>query len=162
MCMKKSDRQPRQGKPIRRPPPRKPARRKAAAPPDVSRGQEAPAGAMITREIALAMLSDHAAQNDRQARTLASRSEELIAMLFAPAEALQKEKKAPIPPDPSAILDLVTRLSRLHASYAGEMRKNIDLLARLTRPRTPDVRVVAAGQQVNIGAAQQVNNSGDV
>lgn len=86
----------------------------------------------------------------------------MLEMLFATQPEGGKNQKGPKPVDPTATLDLITRLTRLYSSYASEARKTIELMDRLSRPRTPSVRVVAAGEQVNIGAAQQVNNCGDV
>ena len=155
--------------PVRRPPPASPARPgakvrvEAEAPKTpLDRLQEATVdGALLRQEDLHAVLTSHALRAERQANTLAARGEGLLEMLFAP-QPEGENKKGPKPADPSATLDLMTRLTRLYSSYASEARKTIELMDRLSRPHTPSVRVVASGEQVNIGAAQQVNNRDDV
>jgi len=104
------------------------------------------------------LLTSHVLQADRQARTLASQSEELLQMLFSPNPVGNSKDEAVKPPDPAATLDLITRLSRLYNVYAGELRKSISLMDHLDRPRSPSLKVVAAGEQINVAGAQQVNN----
>ena len=113
---------------------------------------------MPSMEALQSLLTSHVLQADRQARTLASRSEELLQMLFSPNPPGDPEDEAVDPPDPAATLDVITRLSRLYNVYAGELRKSISLMNHLSRPRSPSLKVVASGEQVNVSGAQQVNN----
>lgn len=113
-------------------------------------------GALVRTDDLKATLVERILQADRQAKTLATRSEQLLEMLFT-ASTDQKGAGNDIS---TGILDLITRLSGLHHGYAAEVRKDIALLDRLARPRSPSIQVVAAGEQVNVGATQQVNNTG--
>ena len=107
-----------------------------------------------------AVLAAHAVQADCQARTLATRGEELLEMLFEPAREPKKGKKREKLADPAAVLDVMARLTKMYGAYAGEARKSIELLDRLSRPRSPSLKVVAAGKQINVAGAQQVNTVG--
>ena len=146
--------------PSRRPLPRRPVKREPTGDTPMTRLSRATKnGALVRQEDLQAVLAAHAIQADRQARTLATRGEQLLEMLFAsPAPGDDKGESASAP-DPAATLDVITRLSRLYNVYAGELRKSISLMDHLSRPRSPSLKVVAAGEQVNVAGAQQVNNS---
>ena len=113
---------------------------------------------MPSMEALQSLLTSHVLQADRQARSLATRSEQLLEMLFAPPEASDDTAKSESPPDPAATLEVITRLSRLYNVYAGELRKSISLMDHLSRPRPPSLKVVASGEQINVAGAQQINN----
>ena len=54
-------------------------------------------------------------------------------------------------------LQALERLIRLGRGYSSEIRRSAELLERMIRPRAPQLKVVASGQNVNLGA-QQINN----
>lgn len=124
-------------------------------------------GAVAQPEDLQSILATHLLSTDAFALQLASRREELFAMLLSapqvdPAEHPEgDEEPVETPPtlDPVAVLDLVQRFDALHRSAMTEIRRNVDLLHRLSAPVRPTVRVVATGKnQVNLGAVQQVRN----
>lgn len=113
---------------------------------------------LTNMEALQSLLTSHVLHADRQAQALAARSEELLAFLFATPESGDGEGETAPPPDPAATLEVIARLNKLYASYAGEFRKSVELMDRLSRPRSPSLQVVAAGEQVNVAGAQQINN----
>lgn len=145
--------------PSRRPPSGRPSKRDLVNDTPIARLSRATTdGALVRPEDLQAVLAAHAIQANRQAQTLATRGEQLLEMLFAPELADKEEGDAVKPPDPSATLEVITRLSKLYTSYSGELRKSISLMDHLARPRPPSLKVVASGEQINLGATQQVNN----
>lgn len=116
-------------------------------------------GSLVKKDDLKALLVAHAVQADQQARALASYSEQMLQMLFEMDFSKSDDEDGAGPLDAAATLDTISRLSRLHHGYATEARKDIALLDRLTRPRSPGLKVYAAGDQVNVGAAQMVNKT---
>ncbi len=88
------------------------------------------------------LLAAHVHDLDSQAGQLSRASTGLLAMLLNDPS----EQRA----DPTAVLDLIEKLSRLYSLQLGELRRTIDLAARLARPQSPSVRVLAAVKADNV------------
>lgn len=109
-----------------------------------SRGQ-----APLRREDLQSLLAGHVVESDNHVRYLGKQKLSLLEMLL-------DSSKGKSGPDPRTALDLLCRLDRLHNDGMAQVRRTVELLHRISAPPRADVRVVAAGRQVNI-AAQQVN-----
>lgn len=102
----------------------------------------------VSQDALTGLLAGLALDVHNRSGVVGKRVDDLLEMVFAGGAGGQV--------DPAAVLDLVERLSRLHLGQQAELRRTVELLSRITRPSRPRVTVQAAGQQVNISAAQQV------
>ena len=105
--------------------------------------------APVKREDVEALLADHILESEDQAKDLGRTCKDLTAFL------LSSEKQ-----DPNVTLDMVTKLTALHQTHASEMRKTIELLARIQRPRPPQIQVIAVdSEQLNVGDKQVIGRA---
>ena len=118
--------------------------------------QVAKGEAVLQREDLQSVLASHVVVADQRARDLDSQITDLISMMFALPDP-EAENNAEERTDAGAVLQLIERLSRLKNDCSGPVRKTVRLLDQLSRPRVPEVRVVAKGEQVNLGVAQQID-----
>ena len=96
-----------------------------------------------------AMMAGRVAHAFRQASSLDAHTEGLLKMLMDPPEGEQVNL--------DAVLELIERLSRLSQGYSSDIRRSAEALVRMVRPQPPNLKVVATGQNVNLGP-QQINN----
>jgi len=108
-----------------------------------------------------AALAAHAVPAERQAGALARRCEQLLEALLPQPKATEEEEPT-MPPNPEGMLDLMSRLTKMYATYAGEARKSFDLLDRLCRSKAPSLHVVANAGQLNIAEQQVVADPKDL
>lgn len=106
----------------------------------------------VNREDVEALLADHMLESEGQVKELGKTCKELTEFLFSGAKQ-----------DPVATLKLVTQLTNLHKSHAEEMRRTIELLTRIQRPRSPQIQVIAVdNDQLNIGDKQIIGRTVDL
>lgn len=96
-----------------------------------------------------ALLAGRVAHAGRQIGILDRQAEDLLEMLVEPH--IEDDTNL------DCALQALERLSRLGRGYSSEIRRSAELLERMIRPRAPQLKVVASGQNVNLGA-QQINN----
>lgn len=118
----------------------------AASQPRESLRAVADGRAQLRREDLEALLTGHLLETDERTRKIAERFEFLLEVLFSPS--------SPDDLDVRAVADLTARFDRLHRGSMGELRRCVELLARLSQPAPPTVKVISS--QVNVGAAQQI------
>jgi len=97
----------------------------------------------LQREDLQALLTEHALAADQRSSELDDYAGTMLTMLATPAQDGNSL-------DPAAVLEMLSKLERIHEGRQRDLRRTVELLHRISGPPRPRVQILAA-TQVNVG-----------
>ena len=85
-----------------------------------------------------ALLADHVLTSDGYAGQIGTNCRQLMEAVFTPSAGIN---------DPMAALKLIKQLTKLHQAHQSEVRKTVELIARIHQPRPPQVQVLSVERE---------------
>jgi len=127
--------------------PRVPVPAPPQSPPRIRLKEAAEGKLRVQLEDLEAILADHVVKADRRVQDLDDYTGTLLQVLCTPAPEGEKSL------DPAALLEMLSKIERVHGDRQRDLRRTVELLYRISGPPRPRVQILTA-TQVNLAGRQ--------